>query len=36
MDEARSSRVVNGGLDYIEEPFRPENIPPYFRSLVGT
>ncbi|MGO9100821.1 MAG: hypothetical protein ACLP9Y_15790 [Mycobacterium sp.] len=36
MDETRSSRVINGGLDCIKEPFRPEDIPPYFRSLVGT
>lgn len=35
MDEARSSRVINGGLDCISEPFRPEDVPPHIRSLVG-
>jgi ATPase family associated with various cellular activities (AAA)/Protein of unknown function (DUF1036)/AAA lid domain len=34
MDEARSSRVVSGGLDYITAAFQQEDVPPRYRSLL--
>lgn len=35
MDEARSMRVVSGGLDYIAEAFLPDDIPLRYRDLLA-